>query len=84
MLALLVTGVWVNRRQSERHEARSDWEESLVTEEQYRVAFGRRVRSRSTARFKQNRGSRCIATFPYLIEVGYWLAIYLLCAPCTS
>ncbi|KAJ6471227.1 PAP2 superfamily-domain-containing protein, partial [Mycena vitilis] len=41
-----------------------------------RVVFGRTVRSRNTAVWRNTRLSRVLRRFPFLVEVWYWLLVY--------
>ncbi|KAK7044753.1 PAP2 superfamily-domain-containing protein [Favolaschia claudopus] len=81
VLSILTAGVVLNRRRD--HDASSPLSSSseplLATGDSLfrdREVFGRTVRSRNTAVWRNTRVSRFLRRFPFLVEVWYWLLVY--------
>lgn len=78
---ILIGGVYVNRRSTSLKDGyRSPSSESLLPnmEPQWRErkVFGRTVRCRNTAVWRDTKISRFIARYPFAVEVWYWLLVY--------
>ncbi|KAJ6588969.1 PAP2 superfamily-domain-containing protein [Mycena capillaripes] len=81
VLAILTAGVVLNRRRN--NDAWSPLsptaEPLLATADapyRERVVFGRTIRSRNTAVWRNTRASRILRRFPFLVEVAYWGLVY--------
>ncbi|KAJ6487911.1 PAP2 superfamily-domain-containing protein [Mycena sanguinolenta] len=81
VFSILTAGVVLNRRRDSNVWAPMSptTEPLLATADaayRDRVAFGRTIRSRNTAVWRNTRVSRVLRRFPFLVEVWYWLLVY--------
>ncbi|KAJ7778265.1 PAP2 superfamily-domain-containing protein [Mycena metata] len=82
VLIILTAGVVLNRRRGkdDGYAPLSPSAEPLLStaDSAYhnRVVFGRTVRSRNTAVWRNTHVSRALRRFPFLVEVWYWLLVY--------